>query len=94
MPSLANTLLYALGCFGLAWVIADSKISLPIRVWIMAKTGEGPLLMLLECPPCLSFWIGLFTGIFLLHLGFISIPFAFVCVAISLLLWTFAGSSR
>jgi len=90
LPSLSSLLIIAISAFGLAWVIADSKISLPGRKIIAGKLGPDSLfLAFLECPPCLSFWIGLGTGIFLLHLGFFSLLIAFFCTAISLILWTF-----
>ena len=64
-------LVFTLGVvWGLAWVIADSKISLPFRRFIAETTGEdGWPVRLLECPACLSFWLGLGAGGFL-HMGF------------------------
>jgi hypothetical protein len=56
--------LFALGVvWGAAWVIADSKLSLPSRRWVVLVWGEGNIgIRLLECPACLSFWLGLAAG--------------------------------
>lgn len=75
--------------FGLAWVVADSKISLPFRRIVAQRIGDASLfLTLLECPPCLSFWLGLTVGL-TIGLGLGAIGLAFVCVAFSLLAWSF-----
>ncbi len=56
------TYLFALlAIFGLAWIIADSKISYLLRLKI-AQSRYWQLNTFLECPACTSFWIGLVTG--------------------------------
>jgi hypothetical protein len=68
-------------------VVADSKPTRPLRAWVVSKTGEhGVPIQLLECPACQSFWYGLLTGIFILHLGAGSFPFALLAYAVSILL--------
>lgn len=80
-----------LSIFGASWVVADSKISLPVRLWIAGSTlnarFRGWLLDLLECPACLSFWIGLAVAIGILGLRWLAIPFAFASCGISLILF-------
>jgi len=63
--------IFALGVvWGAAWVIADSKLTLPFRNGAAAAFGEDTWPMdLLECPACLSFWLGLAAGGFM-HMGF------------------------
>ena len=80
-----------LGIFGIAWVIADSKISLPLRKIVAARSIWA--VTLLECPACLSFWFGLAAG-FGMRLGAEAILFAFACTATSLVLYSLAGGPR
>jgi hypothetical protein len=92
MPILSTIIVICMATFGLAWIIADSKISIPFRTWIARHTGEDSIvLMLLECPPCLSFWIGLFFGIGY-GLGLYSILIAFVTTCFSVIAWAIVGS--
>lgn len=78
-----------LAVFGVAWVIADSKISLPFRHRVADQLGfESLFLTLLECPPCLSFWIGLGGGL-IAGLGLRAVSLAFACVGFSVLAWAF-----
>lgn len=73
--------------WGASWVIADSKISLPVRFWVAERTRLHWLLDLLECPACLSFWIGLAVAFLLLDLRWLAIPFALASCGISLVLF-------
>jgi hypothetical protein len=86
---LSEAILVCLFVFGVAWVIADSKISVPFR---RAEVfGEDSfVLALLECPPCLSFWLGLFSGLGL-GLGLASVALGFVSTAFSVIAWTFVS---
>jgi len=61
-----NFLVYSVMAFALTWIIGDSKISLPFRMVIDPGEIKTPLdaarawlLMLLECPGCLGFWLGI-----------------------------------
>lgn len=59
-----NLLVYSFAVFGSAWVVGHSKISLPLRTWLAARSKF--LIDLLECVGCLSFhvgWITWLTGI-------------------------------
>jgi hypothetical protein len=78
-------LLFALGViWGAAWVIADSKITLPFRRFIVSRCGEeGWAIKLLECPACTSFWIGTGVGFAIFRMGF-PLSFAFGLVACGL----------
>lgn len=89
-----------LAIFGASWIIADSKISLPVRSWIAGYRPTVPppvayavprfrlwLLDLLECPACLSFWIGLVVAVVFLDLLWLAIPFALASCGISLVLF-------
>ena len=74
--------------FATAWIIADSKISLPFRRFVAARLSNDHLLLdFLECPPCLSFWLGLAVGLGIFRLGLASIALALVCVTVSLIFW-------
>ena len=94
MPSLSAILIVALTVWGLAWIIADSKISFPVRVAIAETLGKDSIfLTLLECPPCLSFWLGLGISV-LSGLKLFSIAMAFICTGFSLLCWTYVEGNR
>lgn len=69
-------ILFVLASFGFAFVVGYSKISLPLREWLAhissldlianptwAKVSTRWLLALLECPACVSFWLGFFATI-------------------------------
>jgi hypothetical protein len=81
--------IFALGVvWGAAWVIADSKLSLPLRDWAADTFGEdGRIVQLLECPACLSFWLGLGVGLFGLDMSLLfSIMFGLFACGISIIL--------
>lgn len=81
-----------LAAFGVAWIMADSKISLPARHWVVSKLGsESLLIQFLECPPCLSFWLGLAWGIFVFHSFLTALFLAPVCTAFSIIAWSFVN---
>lgn len=80
-----------LAIWSLSWIIADSKISLPARLWLAQSEFNihlrGWPLTLAECPACLSFWIGLAVALIFFHLEWLAIPFALVSCGISLVLF-------
>jgi len=91
MPPFGEISAVALGVFGVSWIIADSKISLPVRRLVAKMLGADSLLLtLLECPPCLSFWLGLGAA-FLLHWVRFAVVMAPLCTAVSLLLWSYVN---
>lgn len=63
---------YFLAAFGLAYIIGHSKISLPFRqaldpgpkIESQGDVFRSWLLILLECPACLGFWIGLAAALY------------------------------
>jgi hypothetical protein len=64
-------LIYSVACFGLAFILGQSKISLPFRLMLEPNEMKTPaqafrmwLLWLFECPACLGFWTGLAWGHF------------------------------
>lgn len=82
-------ILAILAIWGLSWIVADSKISLPIRLGISLR---GPpwstwVLSFLECPACTSFWLGLATAVIFLDLRWLAIPFALASCGTSLVLF-------
>ena len=91
MPAPFATL-FALGAiWGVGIAVADSKPTLPLRLWVVKKYGEQSLLLaFLECPACQSFWYGLIAGFFIFHLGFTSLAFAFLSFGFSycMMCWT------
>lgn len=64
-------ILYTLACFGLAYVIGYSKISLPFRLVLEPENDRQVfrawVTMLIECPACLGFWFGLAYGAFTMN---------------------------
>lgn len=85
-----NYVFALLAIWGAAWVIADSKISLPVRLGIFnAKWIPMRLRILdfLECPACTSFWMGLAVGVLFLRLGWFSIAFGLMACGVSLVLF-------
>jgi hypothetical protein len=54
-------LFYTLLIFGISYVLGHAKISLGPREWIARRQGKlwHWLLDLIECPACLSWWLGL-----------------------------------
>jgi hypothetical protein len=83
-----------LAVWGASWILADSKISFPIRLRIMASRFRyaNALLTFLECPACTSFWLGLITAILFLDLRWLAIPFALASCGTSLVLYLFVRS--
>jgi len=77
------------GVYGLAWIVAESKLSFPFRREVASAFGADSLfLALLECPVCQSFWYALIAGFFFLGLGFwLAMGFALVAVCSSAVLW-------
>lgn len=75
MTFFADLLVYVLACFGVSWVIADSKISFPFRVWLEKKAeprtflaaGAAFLLAFAECVACTGFHLGWVAYLF--HIG-------------------------
>lgn len=86
---MSDILFTAGAIWGAAWVIADSKLTLPVRSALASRFGESWLLSLLECPACTSFWLGL---LFSPIAGpFQRLQFALFTCGMSFLLATFAG---
>jgi hypothetical protein len=80
--------IFALGVvWGAAWIIADSRASRSFRSWVVEKWGEeGLWIKLLECPACLSFWLGVGAGGFM-RMGFFgAIAFGIFACGISFIL--------
>lgn len=90
---------FSIWVFGIAYCAGHAKISLPFRTWLAKISGPDEttagnwLLALIECPACLSWWLGLVSWLFRLtppHL-FSWWASAFYCCATSLLLAKLAG---
>jgi hypothetical protein len=80
--------IFALGVvWGAAWAISDSKLTLPLRLAVVARFGDqSRIIQLLECPACLSFWLGIGAGGFM-HMGFLgAIAFGIFACGISFIL--------
>jgi len=60
---------YTFAIFGSAYVIGHSAITLPLREWISRSPSSlaAVFLALVECPACLSAWLGLFSGLAALY---------------------------
>lgn len=69
-----NVIVYLFAVLGFAYVIGQSRISLPFRILLAGAEGNRAfafrqwLVNLVECPSCASFWVGLLAGPFLLSL--------------------------
>lgn len=89
MPGPVSWIFTLAAIYGIAWIVAESKISYPLRREVANTLGpESLVLTLLECPVCQSFWYGLAAGFFILHLGFLlSLAFSLVAVTSSAVLW-------
>lgn len=64
MTAVALLFLYSIAAFGLAFCAGFAKISFGVRVWLSQRESR-PIhwfVLLLECPACLGFWIGLITA--------------------------------
>lgn len=65
-------------------LIVDDKISLPIRQWVLQRSGEdGWLFYLVSCPWCMGVWIaaGMTTVTYLWHSKIWAIVLSFLAVA-------------
>lgn len=58
---MTQLIIWTIAAFGFCWVVADSKISLPARVWLSLRQSRlaVAVLALAECVACLGFWVGL-----------------------------------
>lgn len=82
-----SLLLTLLALYGLAWVLAESKISLPVRNELEVKGNVGRfVLALMECPACFGFWEGLVAGSFVFGPKISAVGFGFAVTASNLLL--------
>ena len=61
MASMKELLIYVVSLFGMCFILGHSQITLKHRI-ALAKKFEG-FVDMLECPACLSYWIGLFIGL-------------------------------
>ncbi len=59
---MTDLLIWSLAAFGFSWVLADSKISLPMRIAIdqpgLGVRARRWFLILLECVACTGFHVG------------------------------------
>ncbi len=71
---MTGLVIWSVGAFGLSWILADSKISFPVRAWMYTVEQRGGALgraaaftlALVECVACTGFhlgWIGSIAGI-------------------------------
>lgn len=67
---------YTIAQFGFCWILADSKITRPVRVLVayfaeheaagrLTRVLASLLLSLMECVACLGFWVGAASGLHL-----------------------------
>jgi hypothetical protein len=59
--------IYFAAAFGLAYILGHSVITRAAREWAWSMGESVPglrwLVMLIECPACLGFWLGVYAGI-------------------------------
>lgn len=94
--------------FGLAYILGHSWLTLGVRRWLAgvppnpreASPGIAPrgkvvlfFVNLIECPACLSFWLGLASGYWNLNIHLVNnlVTFALCAVAFSFTIGTFTG---
>jgi hypothetical protein len=90
---------YLLAAFGFSYIVGHSKISRPVRLALWDVGDHSPILryvvLLMECPACLGFWIGLITGIVAVFAfdqhGFIPVALSLITTAANFLLGRMTG---
>lgn len=75
---MTELLIYSFCAYGLAYIVGESKISLPLRMWIEPPSVRDAkvswliqcfdsirlvVLSLIECPACFGTWVGFFYGL-------------------------------
>jgi hypothetical protein len=68
--NLVYLLVLALAVARLTRMVTEDKIMLPIRQWVLRRSGEdGWFFYLVNCPFCMSVWISVFvtSGTFFWH---------------------------
>jgi hypothetical protein len=85
---LALALSMCLACYGLAWVVGQSHLTLPLRQYL-SIAPRGPrrfLLTLMECVGCFGFWEGFALGLFLSRTLLLAVVLGFAVSASNLIL--------
>jgi len=94
--------LWFLACFGFAFSVGHSKISLPFREWLAQRGSQTAawFLAFVECPACVSFWCGLLGGMLYVE-PIAAVPrwlwafeLAFATCAVSFILAAVTGLTR
>jgi hypothetical protein len=65
MITLTGFLLFAAASIGMTHIIVDSSLFQAVRDWIKAK-AHPKIHEMLTCYQCCGFWVGLFSGYFVL----------------------------
>lgn len=83
---MSRLIFYTLSTFGLAYILGHSVITKNTREALFALGSTFPPLrwfvLLLECPACLGFWIGLVAGLLISEaegVRYLLAAFAFAC---------------
>lgn len=92
--------IYTVAVFGLAYVIGHAEVTRALRETL--HDGPGPLprtrrlvVVLMECPACLGFWLGLGFGLWAPPLAAVSpLSLAFYTCGSNLLLARYVGIMR
>ena len=64
MVSVISLLLLPLAVAWGTWLVVDAAITLPIRQWVLRRSGEdGGFTYLVHCANCTAFWVSLLVCI-------------------------------
>lgn len=94
MTNFVLLVFYTVFAFGVAYVLGHARISLPIRSYLASKGRLAEWFVeLIECPACISFWLGFPFGFFIVseHNFWIGLAWSFYTVGSSFLLGHFTG---
>lgn len=101
LPLWLAVLLHFWSAFGFAYVVGHSHISLPFRDLLSRVAAARWLLILIECPACLGFWLGAVPAYFghslipgLGAAALVALVVGLATCASNLLLARFAGLSE
>lgn len=60
-----SLLIWFLLAFGFCYTVGHARVSLGVRTWMSGFPRLTWFLLLIECPACLGFWVGLVGGLLL-----------------------------
>lgn len=84
MPDILTFLLLVLAVARLTKLVTDDKIGLPLRQWVLKRSGDnGWLTFGIHCPWCVGMWFAMGAAPLWYYFGHNPI-FVIICVALAL----------